>query len=764
MMKSLFTILLTFQFFFSFSQPYSIIPQPVSIIATEGHFAFNRNTYIVANDIESFKDATVFNQFMVRYFQFPIKTFKKPVTSNNYIEVSYNPELKIPDEGYILKVENNKISIQAKNKGGILNGFTTLFQLFAYQKIHFPTAQDYKIPCCEITDYPRFHYRGMHLDCARHFFDLDFIRKYIDYLAMYKYNTFHWHLTDDQGWRIEIKQYPKLTEIGAWRDGSMVGHYREQQFDSIRYGGFYTQAEIKQIVKYAADRNITVIPEIEMPGHCLAALAAYPELGCVNDTSYAVAKAWGVHPDVFCPKEETFTFLENVLDEVMAIFPSEYIHIGGDEVEKIRWKNSDFCQQLMKENNLKDEHELQSFFIQRIEKYVNSKGRKIIGWDEILEGGLAPNATIMSWRGEDGGIAAAQQSYYAVMTPGSHCYFDHYQGSPANEPLAIGGFTPIEKVYDYEPIPAQLTVEQAKYILGAQANVWTEYITTPEKVEYMAIPRMLALSEVLWSSTENKNYDDFVLRLLTHFKLLDEVNCKYSKSIFNISYKIYPTEDNNGVIYALNYNKYFGDVSVSSAEYLPSATIQTHLYTEPILVTIDQVVSAKYKNGINKQLFTIHVNKATGKKITLTSTPSKKYAADGAFTLVNGIVATTKPNWAANEWLGFEGTDCEAIIDLGKTDTISKITVGYLEDKLSWIWLPASISLETSIDRKTYSQQIAYAIDPADLISKRNYSINLESTAARFIKLTIKNFGVIPAGYPGAGNMAWLFVDEISIE
>jgi hexosaminidase len=742
-----------------FPQVNAIIPAPVHFNITSGEFVFDNTTYIVANDIIAMKEANAAKHFFIKFYNTPLKIFTKPSTPGKIIFVQYDSSLALPDGGYILDVSEKNITITGKNKGGVFYGLMSLMQLL---EIAHDNTQ--RVKCCKVTDYPRFQYRGMHLDCARHFFDLDFIKQYIDYLALYKYNVFHWHLTDDQGWRIEIKKYPKLTSVGAWRDGSMTGHYKQQKFDSIPYGGYYTQAEIKQIVKYAQDRNITIIPEIEMPGHCLAALAAYPELGCITDTTYKVAKAWGVHPDVFCPTEETFSFLENVLNEVMAIFPSEYIHIGGDEVEKTRWKNSAFCQSMMLEKKLQNEHELQRYFVQRIEQHINSKGKKMIGWDEILEGGLTSNATIMSWRGEEGGIHAAQQGHYAIMTPTSHCYFDYYQSSPAHEPLAIGGYLPLEKVYAYEPIPAQLTSEQSKYILGAQANVWTEYITTPEHVEYMAIPRMLALSEVVWSAKENKEYDDFIKRLLIHFKLLDKLKCNYAKAIYRIDYEILPTGNYTGVIYVLAANTHADKIYVNTTENLLSAEMQTFVYTKPDTIKKDQVVWANQENKPSHLLFQIHFNKATGKKIALTPNPSKTYNADGPFTLVNGIVATTEPNWSANEWLGFEGTDCEVLIDLGNIDTVTKITVGYLEDKLSWIWTPASITVQLSEDGKHYTMPVTYQINTSNVKNKRNFTIGVNHLTARHVKIQIENHGSIPSGYPGAGNKAWLFIDEISIE
>lgn len=744
-----------------FSQQFnSIIPAPVSCIQAEGYFKISPTTFIYADDMTSFFDAIAFRDFTLSYYELALKTGHELYYDKNYIEVTYDSTLQIPDEGYILKVTPDKITITGKNKGGTFYGLMTLFQL-----IESPTTRNFRIPCCEITDYPRFSYRGMHLDCVRHFFDVAFIKKYIDYLALYKYNTFHWHLTDDQGWRIEIKQYPELTDIGAWRNGSMTGHYRDQEYDTIRYGGFYTQKEIREIVKYAAKKHVTIIPEIEMPGHCLAALAAYPEFGCVPDTNYQVGKAWGVYPDIFCPKEETFTFLENILDEVMQLFPSEYIHIGGDEAEKTRWQQSAFCQQLIADNNLKDENGLQSYFIKRINDYVTGKGKQIIGWDEIMDGGIATNATIMSWRGEEGAIAAAKQNHFAIMTPTDYCYFDYYQGNVTYEPLAIGGYVSLEKVYSFDPVPSALNSDQSKYILGGQGNIWTEYITSPQQVEYMAIPRMLALSEVLWSRKENKNYNAFTSRLINQFSLLDRINCNYAKSIYQVNYKITPGGGNTGVwvqLLAFPFNnfrlQYNPDVLHSNAFYDYEQAIQIKS-TAQIAMSLEANFKQVFYGTID-----IKFNKATGKKITLTNPPSKKYEGDGAFTLVNGIAATTDPSWSSNEWLGYSGTDCELIIDLGENDTISKITIGYLEDKLSWIWIPASVSAQVSTDGLNFSAEVAYTISPDKTADRRNFTIQMKQLQARFIKIKINNYGIIPSGNPGAGKKAWLFVDEVSIE
>lgn len=502
--------------------PLPLIPHPEVVEMRKGSFILNKETVIQA-------DAAMFE---AQYLQQAIKSQTGldlkiiPATVKpNKISLIRSVDSNVSKEGYGMLVTNKNIAIYAENPQGYFYGIQTLMQLLPADKTKKP-----EVPCLLITDNPKFSWRGMHLDCARHFFPVDFVKKYIDYLAMYKFNTFHWHLTDDQGWRIEIKKYPKLTEIGAYRNGSMVGHYNDQKYDNKRYGGFYTQEQIKEVVAYAAQRHITVVPEIEMPGHAVAALAAYPELSCTGGP-FEVGKQWGVLDDVFCPKEETFTFLQNVLTEVIALFPSEYIHVGGDECPKTRWKACPHCQGMIKQLNLKDEHELQSYFVQRIEKFVNGKGRKIIGWDEILEGGLAPNAAVMSWRGTEGGIAAAKQKHYVVMTPVSHNYFDYYQGDPKKEPLSIGGFLPIEKVYSLNPIPAELSKEESKYILGTQANLWTEYIETPKHAEYMVFPRMIALSEVAWGTSDPKKYEDFKSRLLQNFKVLDVKGINYSKAV-----------------------------------------------------------------------------------------------------------------------------------------------------------------------------------------------------------------------------------------
>ncbi len=517
----------------------SIIPRPVEIDQQKGEFELKSTAKIWVKS-EELANSTVTRQLQsllntATWFDLPI--VNSASAQDTVISLALVSKTKIAHpEAYTLIVKDTAVEIEASTEQGLFYGLQTLRQLLPPEIEHkdrsfLPRNQTWKIPKVRIYDEPRFEYRGMHLDMARHFQNADFVKKYIDMIAMHKMNRFHWHLTDDQGWRIEIKKYPKLTEIGAWRDSTSIGRNvgANATYDNIRKGGFYTQDEIRDIVEYAKSKFITIIPEIELPGHASAALASYPEFGCF-EKEYKVVSTFGVFEDIFCPKEETFAFLEDVFDEVMELFPGEFIHIGGDEVPMVHWEKSDIAQEVMKREGLKEEIELHGYFITRIEEYLNSKGRQIIGWDEIMDGGLAPRATVMSWREEVGGIKAAKMGHYAIMTPWSTNYFDHYQADMRTEPLAIGGFTTVEEVYAYEPIPEELRgTDLEKYILGSQGNVWTEYMHTPEKVEYMAFPKMSALAEVLWTPQEQKDWYSFWGRLQNHFKRLDYLGVNYAR-------------------------------------------------------------------------------------------------------------------------------------------------------------------------------------------------------------------------------------------
>jgi hexosaminidase len=766
------------------AQEVNIIPQPVSLKIEKGHFIITKKTVIAYNDFT--KNAAYFLQnFLNKNYGLYLQLTMHNRDNKKAILLMSGGEQE--KKGfYELKCDNIGISIGG-DKEGVFSGVQTLIQLLPpeNQKTKNQNLQ-LSIPQLSITDYPRFAYRGMHLDCARHFWSVDFIKKYLDYLALHKFNTFHWHLTDDQGWRIEIKKYPKLISVGGWRNGTIIGRYPGTGNDGFKYGGYYTQEQIKEIVKYAADRYIDVIPEIEMPGHASAAIAAYPELSCFpneptikffpkqckwsgDSSGKQVQQTWGVFDDVFCAgQENTFKFLEDVMEEVLALFPSKYIHVGGDECPKDNWKRCTHCQQRMKDNKLKDEHELQSYFIQRMEKYLNKKGRTLIGWDEILEGGLAPNAVVMSWRGEKGGIDAAKENHDVIMTPGNPVYFDHTQ-SENEDSVTIGGFNPIEKVYAYEPVPKELNEEQAKHVLGAQANMWTEYMKNTQKVEYMLFPRIAALSEVLWSKKENKNWDDFQSRLLIQLLRYKSWNINYSKALFEPKTSIEPSLDNNGVIWKFT-TKDNSEINVAE-EVFPKTKEKGRLYNPGgELIKKSCTMIASYSTRFNdytivhlKQKFTF--NKATGKKITLNSEASKNYPGDGAFTLVNGV-QNEKGFARTKEFLGFSGKDCEATIDLGKTETISEAVVHCLRRTSSWIWRPLTVEVQISTDGSNYT----FAGLTDDFIVNKNSAdngtmkVSFDTRQARFIKIIIKCWDEIPVGEPGAGKKPWLFVDEIEVD
>ncbi|NJM26941.1 MAG: beta-N-acetylhexosaminidase [Bacteroidia bacterium] len=502
--------------------PVAVIPQPMQLASTAGVMRWEDHVHVLARSQEEMDAAGLLAEFLSLR---NIETEHVEDARGDVVRFTLSENTSLPDEGYKLTVNEKGANIEATTSAGLFYGAQTFIQLIS--------ENGTSVPYVRILDQPRFQYRGMHLDVGRNMFPPAFIKKYIALMAHYKFNTFHWHLTEDQGWRIEIKKYPELTAKGAFRKETAVGFASTRtrstvKYDGKPYGGFYTQDEVKDIVAFAARHHVTIIPEIEMPGHAQAALASYPYLGCTGGP-YEVATTWGVFDDVYCAgRETTFEFLQDVLDEVIELFPGNYIHIGGDECPKTKWKTCAACQQRIKQEKLKDEHELQSYFIRRIESYLNDKGRSMIGWDEILEGGLSPNATVMSWRGEEGGIAAAKQRHQVIMTPVEYCYFDYYQANPDGEPLAGGGFLPIDTVYAYDPLPQALTPDERAYILGVQGNVWSEYLTTPEHAEYMIFPRALAMSEVAWSQPARKDRLDFLNRLQHHKPLLDMWNVHYA--------------------------------------------------------------------------------------------------------------------------------------------------------------------------------------------------------------------------------------------
>lgn len=758
-----------------FAQEITIIPQPASLKRGAGFFNLGKSTTLVVQDDGDLPAAEFFNSYLQQFYGFSLPVSKTP--AKNAIRFYTKKFIKAPDkDGYSFEANASGISISGDTYAGTFYGMQTLVQLLPLNK-----SAILKIPAVTVQDAPRFNYRGLHLDVGRHFYPVSFVKKYIDYIALHKMNYFHWHLTDDQGWRIEIKKYPKLTTVGGWRNGTIIGRYPGTGNDGLRYGGFYTQEEIKDVVAYAAQRHITVVPEIELPGHASAAIAAYPELSCFpeeptkkyypkdcawagDSTGKQVQQTWGVFDDVFCAgKENTFQFLQDVLEEVLPLFPSRMIHIGGDECPKANWKRCPLCQQRMKEAGLKDEHELQSYFIQRMEKYLNSKGRKLIGWDEILEGGLAPNAAVMSWRGESGGIAAAKQHHEVVMTPTDYVYFDYSQ-STNEDSVTIGGFIDLEKVYKYNPIPPALDSAEAKYVLGAQANLWSEYLKNTRKVEYMIFPRLSALSEVLWSAPQKKNWNDFEKRMQVQFNRYNLWKANYSKAFFDLRSSILPAPGNKGVLWKLEikqpsaqirYKKHAAGspFAASITDGLPYKT--SIPITSSTAITGWSVIGKAVKSNSISQEFKF--NKATGKKITLAILPASKYASDGAFTLVNGV-QNERGMSRSREFLGFEGTDCDATIDFGQLTTFNEIIAHTLEQKGSWIYYPQGMEVFASADGKQFN-----SIGTTSVITdQKTLKLELSSPVkARYIRVWIKNKGIIPTGLPGADHKAWLFVDEV---
>lgn len=753
------------------AQKLNIIPAPVSEKINPGNFSFSPKTKIILNDSGEKATADFFNDYLQRFYGFKLEISKD--AKEDYIRFNTLRFIQKPEnEGhYALNITPQSISVEGDSYMGTFYGMQSLLQLLPAKP-----QTNFDLPCASINDYPRFQYRGLHLDVTRHFFPLEFVKKYIDYIALHKMNTFHWHLTDDQGWRIEIKKHPRLSTVAAYRNGTIIGRYPGKGNDGIRLGGIYTQEEIKEVVEYAAQRYITVIPEIEMPGHASAAIAAFPELSCFPDeptkapaqtawngptTGKQVQQSWGVFPDVFCAgKETTFTFLQDVIDEVLQLFPSKYIHIGGDESPKTQWMRCPNCQKRIKENNLKDEHELQSYFIQRMEKYINNKGRQIIGWDEILEGGLAPNATVMSWQGEQGGIEAAKQNHDVIMTPGGYMYLDHSQNR-YEDSVTIGGFTPLEKVYSYEPIPKELSAEQGKYILGAQGNLWAEYLKNTKKVEYQLFPRLSALSEILWSPKKRRDFTDFEKRLQKQFNRYELWGANYSKAYYNIESTITPTKTYEGILWTLQ-SKASGPIFITNNK--AQAGMK---YSDPLPINgsgdfVATVLEGKEVLSTLKQTF--FFNKATGRKIMLTTPPSTTYPGNGgAFGLVNG--ATSDRGFNSVEWLGWLDKDMEAIIDLGKSQPITSVNVNVWKQEPSYIYLPTSVSVSTSSNGEDWSQPQYAKAENGKWPNERKISLSLPSnTNAKFVKIIATNIGTIPEGKPGAGRKGWLFVDEIEVE
>ena len=678
----------------------------------------------------------------------------------------------LPAEGYELNVDGEGIEVRASQFPGFLYALQSLGQLLPAAVYGTEPAPDaaWEVPCVKIADAPRFAYRGMHLDVARHFFSVDEVKRYIDVMAIHKLNTLHWHLTDDQGWRIEIKRYPELTAVGSIRKATVV---RKEwgTYDDTPYGGFYTQDEIRDVVKYAADRGVTVIPEIDLPGHMLAALTAYPELGCTGGP-YEVWGRWGVADDVLCPgREKTFEFLEGVLTEVMELFPSEYIHIGGDECPKVRWEKCPRCQAKIRQLGLKDdgehtaEHYLQSYVTDRIGKFLAQHGRRIIGWDEILEGRAPSDAVVMSWRGSEGGIAAAKLGHDVIMTPNSHFYFDYYQSLDTDaEPFGIGGYIPMEQVYSYDPAFPELTPEQQKHILGVQANLWTEYVLSDEHLEYMLLPRLAALSEVQWCLPETKDWNRFIGSFRMD-EIYSQMGYEFAKHIFGVTASYAVDPEKGGVVMTLTTQ---GGAPIRYTLDGSDPTASSPLYKAP--VTIGESCTFKaaaLREGMQTPVYArkFDFNKATGRRIALNAAPTLKYTYGGASLLVDGYRGG--PVYSNGAWIGFLNEPLDVTIDMQGAKPYSAVTVESLVEKGEWVFPPSSVGVYLSDDGSEFTEAALMSVPQETAGSPdgvKPFKVLFPETSARYLRVVARTVDPIPAWHGAAGQKAHMFVDEIIVE
>ena len=698
-----------------------------------------------------------------------------PVTVADEVPASgirFVTDESLPAEGYELNVDGEGIEVRASQFPGFLYALQSLEQRLPAAVYGTEPAPDaaWEVPCVKIADAPRFAYRGMHLDVARHFFSVDEVKRYIDVMAIHKLNTLHWHLTDDQGWRIEIKRYPELTAVGSIRKATVV---RKEwgTYDGTPYGGFYTQDEIRDVVKYAADRGVTVIPEIDLPGHMLAALTAYPELGCTGGP-YEVWGRWGVADDVLCPgREKTFEFLEGVLTEVMELFPSEYIHIGGDECPKVRWEKCPRCQAKIRQLGLKDdgehtaEHYLQSYVTDRIGKFLAQHGRRIIGWDEILEGRAPSDAVVMSWRGSEGGIAAAKLGHDVIMTPNSHFYFDYYQSLDTDaEPFGIGGYIPMEQVYSYDPAFPELTPEQQKHILGVQANLWTEYVLSDEHLEYMLLPRLAALSEVQWCQPETKDWNRFIGSFRMD-EIYSQMGYEFAKHIFGVTASYAVDPEKGGVVMTLTTQ---GGAPIRYTLDGSDPTASSPLYKAP--VTIGESCTFKaaaLREGMQTPVYTrkFDFNKATGRRIALNAAPTLKYTYGGASLLVDGYRGG--PVYSNGAWIGFLNEPLDVTIDMQGAKPYSAVTVESLVEKGEWVFPPSSVGVYLSDDGSEFTEAALMSVPQETAGSPdgvKPFKVLFPETSARYLRVVARTVDPIPAWHGAAGQKAHMFVDEIIVE
>lgn len=751
---------------------YQTVPLPQEVnISQAKPFRLDKHTLVLypEGNRQMERNARFLSEYIFQATGIKLKT--KALTpgteaGKNCIMLELDEDITQP-EGYSLNVSASRVSLCGQTPAGVFHGIQTL-----RKSLPISNCSHILLPAGSINDAPRFSYRGMHLDVSRHFFSLNFIKKYIDMLALQNMNTFHWHLTDDQGWRIEIKKYPRLTEIGSTRQRTVIGRYDSGEYDETSYGGFYTQEEAREIVEYARERYIEVIPEVDLPGHMLAALAAYPELGCTGGP-YEVSPDWGVFDDVLCiGNEKTFDFLEGVLTEIIDIFPSRYIHIGGDETPRTRWESCPKCQARIRNEGLKSDKEhtaedrLQSYCMARIEKFLNTHNRNIIGWDEILDGDVAPNATIMSWRGMEGGIRAAQMGHDVIMTPTTHAYLNFYQTEDrTNEPIANEGYVSVEKAYNLDPI-GKLTEEQAKHILGVQGNLWTEYIPTTEHAEYMLHPRMAALSEVQWTQPDKKSYSDFVKRLLPLLEIYQLNGYNYSTHLFNIEAECTSDRAGKRVLVTLK------NILNAPIHYTIDGTVPTSTSPkyegEPIEIShsTDIHAIALYPDGIKGRAVKKHIeiSKSAFCPITLTGTqPDSQYTYNGAAMLTDGI--TGFATFHNGTWLGFIEGDVTAVIDLKTPVSISKVSADALIALDSWIMGCAGMEVAISDDNRSFqsivSKDFTYEPNKQGIVT---YELTFPPIKARYVQVILKQPSALPKGHPGAGEKPYLFLGEIKVD
>jgi len=719
----------------------ALIPKPEKTEWLSGTFNVSAKTKIISTD----KELSTYLSEQLNELT-GIKPEISETGSGNSIVLKTDVNINTANkEAYKLTVADNKVEITGASPAGVFRGIQTLFQLIdpAIKSTH--KNKDAHIPNCIISDAPAFGWRGLNFDCARHFMSKSFVKRYIDILAYYKFNVLHWHLTDDQGWRIEIKKYPKLTSVGAWR----------KEGDGSTYGGFYTQEDIKEIVAYANNRFITIVPEIEMPGHSMASLTAYPENSCTGGP-FEVPNIGGVYKDIYCAgRDSTFYFLRDILEEVTALFPGDYVHIGGDEAPKDRWKECPRCQARIKAEGLKDEHELQSYFIKRISNYLVSKGKKVVGWDEILQGGLAPGAVVQSWQDFTGAVKAAKLEHYTVVSPTSHTYLD---SSPEDVDLRL--------CYAFNPVPVDLNADESKYVLGSEANIWTENITE-QTMDSKLFPRMLALSEAFWGKPENKNYDEFYSRVQDAYADLTALGIKFGAEGKSFSPKT--KYDDKKKEFTVEMIKGQKGIDIYYTTDGSEVTTSSKLYTEPVTTNKTATLKfAAFKDGqsIGKKValaFAFH--KALNSKITLNIPFNDRYRAAGEKTVIDGVRGTT--NFRDGNWQGYEGIDFDGVIDLGKETELTRVIPRFILASQSWVFLPSKVTVSLSNDNVNYTE-IKEVVNDVNQKSSENilkdYTADFGSTKARYIKVHADNIKTIPDWHPAAGNKCWIFIDEIVVE